>query len=47
LVAYELKRAEYNIGVAHIECQGYTLPADATTRPDLYSLWLAGECYAP
>ena len=47
LVAYELKRAEYNIGVAHIECQGYTLPAGATTRPDLFTLWLAGECYAP
>jgi hypothetical protein len=47
LVAYELKRAEYNIGVAHVECQGYTLPAGATTHPDLYSLWLAGECYAP
>ncbi len=47
LVAYELKRASYNIGVAHIECQGYSLPADATTRPELYTLWLAGECYAP
>ncbi len=33
LVAYELKRAAYNIGVAHIECQGYSLPAGAPARP--------------
>ena len=45
LVAYELKNCEHNIGVAHIECQGYTL-SGKETNSELIGLWLAGECYA-
>jgi hypothetical protein len=45
LVAYELKQLGYNIGVAHIECQGYALVSKETDS-ELFSLWLAGECYA-
>ena len=45
LVAYELKTAGYDIGVAHIDCQGYEL-ASSETRPEIVGLWLSGECYA-
>lgn len=45
LAAYELKELNYNIGVAHIECQGYTLDS-VQSNPELVCLWLAGECYA-
>lgn len=43
LVAYELKQGGYNIGVAHIECQGYTLTACESTA-EIFGLWLTGEC---
>jgi hypothetical protein len=46
LVAYELKQANFDIGVAHIECQGYTINS-AETNPDLVGLWLSGESYGP
>lgn len=46
LVAYELKRANFDIGVAHVECQGYSPPAGLAPRPEVFSLWIAGECYA-
>jgi hypothetical protein len=46
LVAYELKQVGYKIGVAHIECQGYTLEPQAPNA-ELVGLWLAGECNAP
>jgi hypothetical protein len=46
LVAYELKQLGYNIGVAHIECQGYTMSA-AVSAAELFGLWVAGECDAP
>lgn len=43
LAAYELKQAGHSIGVAHIECQGYTLqPSESTS--ELVGLWLTGEC---
>ena len=45
LVAYELKQLGHNIGVAHIECQGYTLN-NKEMNSELFGLWLAGECYA-
>jgi hypothetical protein len=45
LVAYELKLASFDIGVAHIDCQGYSIePAEA--HPEIVGLWLSGECYA-
>lgn len=45
LVAYELKPAGFDIGVAHIDCQGYEM-ASPETHPELVGLWLSGECYA-
>ncbi len=45
LVAYELK-PNFDIGVAHIECQGYTINS-AETNPELVGLWLSGESYGP
>jgi hypothetical protein len=45
LVAYELKQLGNNIGVAHIQCQGYTL-ASMVPNAELVGLWLAGECNA-
>jgi hypothetical protein len=45
LVAYELKPAGFDVGVAHIDCQGYEM-ASPETRPEIVGLWLSGECYA-
>jgi len=45
LVAYEAKQAGFDIGVAHIECQGYGVESGPTT-PEIVGLWLSGECYA-
>jgi len=52
LVAYELKRSKVDVGVAHVECQGYTMEAategdGAKTQSELFGLWLWGECYEP
>jgi hypothetical protein len=46
LVAYELKQESYDIGVAHIDCQEYTIDSP-DTHPEIVGLWLSGECYAP
>jgi hypothetical protein len=46
LVAYELKQIGYNIGVAHIQCQGYTLESKVANA-ELVGLWLTGECNVP
>jgi hypothetical protein len=49
LVAYELKQCNLEIGIAHVESGGYKIdnesdePDDSQT--ELFSLWLAGECY--
>lgn len=43
LAAYELKELEYDIGVAHIECQGHGLTS-SIVNPELVGLWLKGEC---
>jgi hypothetical protein len=45
LVAYEMKEFGYGIGVAHIESQGYALDG-TVAKPELFGLWLAGECDA-
>jgi hypothetical protein len=45
LAAYELKQAKLEVGVAHVDCQGYRL-TQTETAPELFALWLAGECYA-
>ncbi len=46
LVAYELKANHIlNVGVAHIECQGYEMPNDLSLNIEQVGLWIAGECY--
>jgi hypothetical protein len=45
LVAYELKKSPFEVGVAHIECQGYELPVNLTINVEPVSIWIAGECY--
>jgi hypothetical protein len=49
LVAYELKQANVEIGIAHVESRGYKIDNESDesedSQPELYSLWLAGECY--
>lgn len=46
LVAYELKTTGLlNVGIAHIECQGYEMPQSAHPDVEPVGLWLAGECY--
>lgn len=46
LVGYELKAANsLQIGIAHIECQGYDMPDSIVPNPQPVGLWLAGECY--
>jgi len=45
LVAYELKSSNVEVGIAHIECQGYELPRDVQIEVEPVGIWLAGECY--
>lgn len=53
LVAYELKRSKVEVGIAHVECQGYSLEqgssgdGDLSSESELHGLWLWGECYEP
>jgi hypothetical protein len=51
LAAYDLCTSlgedHVDVGVAHVEAQGYALHVEsANPPPELYDLWLAGECYA-
>lgn len=50
LVAYELKQAKIDVGIAHVGSQGYVMDGDheASSSPpysEIFGLWLAGECY--
>lgn len=50
LVAYELKQANLEVGIAHVETQGYVMTEKGETatiqkESELFSLWVAGECY--
>jgi hypothetical protein len=45
LVAYELKSSDVEVGIAHVECQGYDVPSTPQIEVDTVGLWLAGECY--
>lgn len=44
-VAYELKTSQVEVGIAHIECQGYDVPPDLQVEVEPVGVWLAGECY--
>lgn len=46
LAAYEAKRKGFMIGISHVETHGYRIHGDIEScDPELYSLWIAGECY--
>lgn len=45
LVAFELKSSNVEVGIAHIECQGYELPENPSIDVEPVGIWLAGECY--
>jgi len=46
LAAYEAKRKGFMIGISHVETHGYRIHGDiGSCDPELYSLWIAGECY--
>ena len=45
LVAYELKSTKFEVGIAHVECQGYESPPNLQLDVEPVSIWLAGECY--
>jgi hypothetical protein len=51
LVAYELRSAKIDVGIAHVDCHGYTIDDAATPAPwpggELFGLWLAGEFDEP
>jgi hypothetical protein len=52
LVAYELKQANVDVGIADVECQGYIIEVAAegdlsNTQSELFGLWLWGESYEP
>jgi len=52
LVAYELKQAKVDVGIAYVGSQGYIMD-DGSGSPrqqiqsELFGLWLTGECYEP
>ncbi len=46
LSAYELKNAGLSAGIANIEAQGYQIEGDTKSiKTELFTLWLAGDCY--
>lgn len=47
LAAYEAKRNGFMIGISHVETHGYRIHGDigSCDSTQLYSLWIAGECY--
>ncbi len=52
LCAYELSASgsdseRVDVGVAHVDCQGYRVLSSASEQASvtLYSMWLCGECY--
>jgi hypothetical protein len=49
LVAYELRAAGLDVGVAHVECQGYRVESGGgqVAEPEVFGLWLSGTCYEP
>ena len=46
LAAYELKNdLNFNVGIVHIESQGYGFDFSQQPNGELFSIWVAGECY--
>ena len=46
LSAYELG-VKMSVGIANIEAQGYNMDDNVTSEEELFTLWLAGDCYDP
>lgn len=48
LAAYELKANNIRVGLAHVEVQGYEISKhsiDSHMEWELFTIWLAGDCY--
>ena len=47
LAAYELKRADHAVGIAHVHSLGYNMraPAVRAKSGDVFEVWIAGEPY--
>jgi len=46
LAAYETKRKDFMVGISHVETHGYKIQEPVEScDPELFSLWVAGECY--
>ena len=47
LAAYELKRAEHAVGIAHVHSLGYNMhtPAARSNNGEVFEVWIAGEPY--
>jgi hypothetical protein len=47
LASYELKQGGYQIGISNVESHGYKMEIrdETADQEELFSLWLAGECY--
>ncbi len=44
LVAYDFKSHDFDVGIAHVDCNGYSFTApDAPAAGELFGLWLSGE----
>ncbi|MFB2891714.1 hypothetical protein ACE1CI_02100 [Aerosakkonemataceae cyanobacterium BLCC-F50] len=46
LAAYEIKQ-DFPVGIIHVESRGYQMlsPEEKDNESELFTLWLAGECY--
>lgn len=46
LAAYEAKRNKFMVGISHVETHGYKIQGTiGSCEPELFTLWIAGECY--
>ena len=49
LAAYDLKQADYPVGIAHVHAGGYTMSGEDLKQDsagELFEVWIAGEPYA-
>lgn len=45
LAAYELKRMNRTVGIAHVQSSGYAMVGRIPPEVSLFEVWLTGECY--
>ncbi len=46
LAAYELKKSNLAVGIAHVNSSGYAMTNKMPKETDLFEVWLAGDSYA-